>query len=391
MNTSRSLVQAVEPYNSSIDMQSSHRALPEGHLTTSRPGSRATELFQEHVTTSRPCSRATQLFQEHINRGHVTISRLGSCAIEINRGHVPTSRLGSCAIEINRGHVPTSRLGSCAIEINRGHVPTSRLGSCAIEINHEHVPTSRLGSCAIEIYHEHVPTSRLGSCAIEINRGHVPTSRLGSCSIQINRGHVAERIQGEPSSTDKMGNRQAVLLDQLLTIKPQKCFSFHARFLSHCTAWTWTCVSSLMYLVLAFLLRERYMHELTHQCWSNIRDTIHMYSTYGNEIIPLMFVIMAGRGYAIAITTCFLDEDVLSLVAAPFQFSRAKRSKQLKTRSMVDLCSPSNKVFKMQDSKNAPSTQSSIDTGTITCEYGKNITHGVSKLHVITPDTKKMH
>ncbi|XP_052817459.1 uncharacterized protein LOC128243623 [Mya arenaria] len=172
----------------------------------------------------------------------------------------------------------------------------------------------------------------------------------------------------------------------VLTIKPQKCFSFHARFLSHCTAWTWTCVSSLMYLVLAFLLRERYMHELTHQCWSNIRDTIHMYSTYGNEIIPLMFVIMvssiarlrisktryqlgnfmqnsecningsrlvctlngyvvlssllvlyyilltfrilldprgsdivlmlfqAGRGYAIAITTCFLDEDVLSLV-----------------------------------------------------------------------------
>lgn len=75
----------------------------------------------------------------------------------------------------------------------------------------------------------------------------------------------------------------------ILTIKPEKCFTFHSRFLSHCVTWTWTCVTCLMYLVLAFFIKERQHFDYLDKCWTNIKDTIHMFNTYGNEIIPLFF------------------------------------------------------------------------------------------------------
>lgn len=74
----------------------------------------------------------------------------------------------------------------------------------------------------------------------------------------------------------------------VLTIKPSKCFTFHSRFLSHCVTWTWTLVSCLMYLILSFLLRDEYSAGFTHSCWNNIPNTIHMYLTYGNELIPFV-------------------------------------------------------------------------------------------------------
>jgi len=74
----------------------------------------------------------------------------------------------------------------------------------------------------------------------------------------------------------------------MITIKPEKCFTFHSRFLSHCVTWTWSCVSCLLYLVLAFLVKERQHWGYIDTCWVNIRETIHMYNTYGNELIPLL-------------------------------------------------------------------------------------------------------
>lgn len=74
----------------------------------------------------------------------------------------------------------------------------------------------------------------------------------------------------------------------MLTIKPDKCFTFHSRFLSHCVTWMWTLVSSLMYLVISFLIKEDYRLNYIHTCWDNIPETIHMYLTYGNELIPFV-------------------------------------------------------------------------------------------------------
>lgn len=73
----------------------------------------------------------------------------------------------------------------------------------------------------------------------------------------------------------------------MLTVKPEKCFTFHSRFLSHCVTWTWPCVSCLLYLVLAFLIKEKQHFDYVDTCWTDISNTVHMYITYGNEIIPL--------------------------------------------------------------------------------------------------------
>ena len=78
----------------------------------------------------------------------------------------------------------------------------------------------------------------------------------------------------------------------ILTIKPAKCFTFHSRFLSHCVTWTWTCVSCLMYLVMAFLLKEEQHVKYLYPCWNSINGTIHLYLTYGNEIFGLFLVLI---------------------------------------------------------------------------------------------------
>ena len=78
----------------------------------------------------------------------------------------------------------------------------------------------------------------------------------------------------------------------VLTIKPEKCFTFHARFLSHCTTWTWSCVSCLMYLLVSFLVRGDYHLIVTGRCWNHIANTIHLFCTYGNEFIPHVVIVI---------------------------------------------------------------------------------------------------
>ena len=87
----------------------------------------------------------------------------------------------------------------------------------------------------------------------------------------------------------------------MLTIKPSRCFTFHSRFLSHCCTWTWTCVSCLMYLMLAFLLKEEFYIRYIHSCWKSNPGTIHMFLTYGNEFIPflLSFLLLSFARYRI--------------------------------------------------------------------------------------------
>lgn len=93
------------------------------------------------------------------------------------------------------------------------------------------------------------------------------------------------------SMTSSMTNMWLLVIASfylMLTIKPAKCFTFHARFLSHCVTWTWTCVGSLMYLMMSHMLKEEYHGPVLIACWNKISNTIHMYLTYGNEIIPFV-------------------------------------------------------------------------------------------------------
>lgn len=88
----------------------------------------------------------------------------------------------------------------------------------------------------------------------------------------------------------------------VLTIKPEKCFTFNSRFLSHCVVWSWSCVSCLMYLVLAFLIKEEQHLDYVEMCWRDIAGTIHMFNTYGNEVIPLFvaYLFISSARYRIS-------------------------------------------------------------------------------------------
>ena len=77
----------------------------------------------------------------------------------------------------------------------------------------------------------------------------------------------------------------------VLTVKPTRCFSFHGRVLAYCITYMWTCVSCLMYLILAFFLRREQHRSYIYPCWHNINDTIHLYLTFGNELIVFFCII----------------------------------------------------------------------------------------------------
>ena len=77
-----------------------------------------------------------------------------------------------------------------------------------------------------------------------------------------------------------------------MTIKPAKCYSFHAQFLSHCTTWVWTCTSCLLYLIMAKLIKTKYSLQFIDNCWNDITGKIHFYSTHGNEVIPFVCAVV---------------------------------------------------------------------------------------------------
>ncbi|KAH3768283.1 hypothetical protein DPMN_169495 [Dreissena polymorpha] len=84
----------------------------------------------------------------------------------------------------------------------------------------------------------------------------------------------------------------------VMPIKPEKCLSSIVRFLTHCVALTWTFVSCLLYLVIAFRLKADNALEYIHSCWNDISNTLHFYNCYGNEIIPFLvtaFILVNAR------------------------------------------------------------------------------------------------
>lgn len=74
----------------------------------------------------------------------------------------------------------------------------------------------------------------------------------------------------------------------MMTIKPATSLTFHSHLLPNCFTLTWTCFSCLVYLLLPFVLYERYQVRYVHSCWESNIETIHIFMTYGIELFPIV-------------------------------------------------------------------------------------------------------
>ena len=87
-----------------------------------------------------------------------------------------------------------------------------------------------------------------------------------------------------------------------LARKLTSCFCCNSRKFSVSITWTLALASSLLYLIVTFLMQdyETYSHYVAH-CWNHINGTLHLYVIYGGEMFPFSLLLLC------VLSTCILE------------------------------------------------------------------------------------